>query len=192
ARPHLAQELLDALGVLQRAVDLEVQLGGPPDVQALAQLAPDERSRGIEALERLRLAGLVTHDPDVDARVIEVRRDIDRRDRDEADAWVLDLALEDLRDLAPELLSQPCDSTPCHRLRWLFGGPAGGRRCWPELAAAAAARRPPRSRSGERAVAVDVACPRLRADEPVRAVQHGLRAPPFRGGDAGRQLGTLP
>src|SRR5690606_21215406 len=51
-RPHLAQQALDVLGVLERAVQLEVQFGAAADAQPLADLAADERRGGLEALER--------------------------------------------------------------------------------------------------------------------------------------------
>src|SRR5690606_10660805 len=104
----------------------------------------------------------------------------------------LDLALADLGDLASELLSQPFDSTPCHHPLAVSHHPDRDRSSRPERDAAADQRRPPRSRSVERAVTVNDACPRVRADESVRAVQHGFCVPPLPGGHAGRQFGPLP
>src|SRR5690606_16216045 len=137
ARPHLPEELLDPHGVLQRTVELEAQLRDSSDVKALAQLSANERGRGRQTLQGLRLARLVPHDPDVDARVEEVRRDLDLGDRHMADTRVLDLALEDLGDLASELLSQPFDSTPCHHPLAVSHHPDRDRSSRPERDAAA-------------------------------------------------------
>src|SRR5262245_37169579 len=101
---NVVQEFLDAVLAGNGFVVEELDLGRPPEAQARADLAPQERrgapERAIGAAARLVVAeGGVVH-----ARLLEIRRHGHARDRHEPDPRIVHLAREHRRDFASNLV----------------------------------------------------------------------------------------
>ncbi len=88
-RVQIAEDLLDAVLVHHRLVELELELGNAPQLQALADLAAEKAGRALERLRGLAARSLVAQRRVVDARHLQVRRDLHPRQRDEPDAGVV-------------------------------------------------------------------------------------------------------
>src|SRR5688500_2872776 len=83
-RVEIAQDLLDAVLVLDRLVELEVELGDAPQLQPAADLAAEEWRGTLEGARRVLARLLVAQRGVVDARRLQVGGDLDAREGDEA------------------------------------------------------------------------------------------------------------
>ena len=86
---EIAQDLLDAVLVLNRFVEPELEFRSAPQAQPSGDLPPEKRGRAVERprrfLPRFRIAEAGVED----ARNLQVGRDLHARQRDEADARVV-------------------------------------------------------------------------------------------------------
>ena len=103
---ELAQDLLDPILVSDGLVELKLQLGHAPQLQAIADVTPEEPGRACESLCGLFARLLVAHRRVVDARQLQVWRDFDACERDEPDTGVVHrAAAEQLAQLLSDLIA---------------------------------------------------------------------------------------
>src|SRR5437867_10125371 len=93
------QERLDPGRVLHRPVGPEVELGRDPQIQMLPEPVPDKAASAREGRQRSGPLGLVAEDRHEDLRGSQVLCCLDLGDRDESEPRILELALEEYRDL---------------------------------------------------------------------------------------------
>src|ERR1700730_8181160 len=98
-RAQVGQKGLDVRGVLHGSVGAEEQLRSRAQIEVAAKPAPHEAARALEGLERGGPLFLRPEDREVHLRVLEVRTRVHLGDGDEAEAWVLELTLDEHRDL---------------------------------------------------------------------------------------------
>src|SRR5688572_13687494 len=115
---QVAQDLLDAILVHDRLVEVELDLRHAAQPQPAADLPPEERCGPLERLfglaPRLRIAERRV----VDTGQLEVGRDLDARQGDEADAGVVDVAAgEHLAQFLANLIGDAI-GTEAHRQFW--------------------------------------------------------------------------
>src|SRR6266508_140544 len=84
-RVELLEDALDAVALLDRLVEKECELGHALQLQALADLAPQERRRAAERPRRLAARLVVADGRVIHARLLQVRGHLDLRNRQEAD-----------------------------------------------------------------------------------------------------------
>ena len=99
------QDLFDAVVLLDRLVEHPGELGHTFELQPAADVPPQERRGALQrpgrVLPRFRVADRgVEH-----ARLLQVGRDLDVGDGEEADARVVDLAGEQFGELSPDLVA---------------------------------------------------------------------------------------
>src|SRR6185503_17975355 len=104
ADANLVEELLDAVLPGDRLVVDEIELGDALQPQARADLAPQERHRALERARRALLRLLVTERRVVDASQLEIGRDLDAGDGDEAETRVVHFPRQQQGQLAAHLL----------------------------------------------------------------------------------------
>src|SRR5581483_2416243 len=126
-RLELGEQGLDVRGVLHRAIRPEEQLGRRAEVEVPAQPAPHEAARALQGLQRGGPLRLRTQHRDVDLGVLEVRARVDLGDGDEAETRILELTLDEHRDLFLDQLVDPLESLGLHRLSALTTPPRGRR-----------------------------------------------------------------
>src|SRR5947207_10913675 len=103
---EVLQDLFDAVLVLDRFVEPELDLGHPAQAQPAADLAAEKRRGAIERTRRLLPRLLIAERGVEDARDLQVGCHLHARQRDEADARVVDLAsAEDLADDVADLFA---------------------------------------------------------------------------------------
>src|SRR5690349_22089662 len=115
-RLEIGEQGQDVGRVLHRVVRAEEQLGGGAQVEVPAQPAPHEAPRALERLERGGPLRFRAQHRDVDLGVLEVRARVDLGDGDEAEARILELSLDEHRDLFLDQLVDPLESLGLH---WL-------------------------------------------------------------------------
>src|SRR5438105_5925481 len=89
---EVAEDLLDAVLVLDRFVEAELELRDAAQTEPPADLAAEERRRALEGARGLLTRFRIAEGRVEDARDLQVRGDLHARQRDEADARVVDLA----------------------------------------------------------------------------------------------------
>src|SRR5438094_1737507 len=104
----LVEQLLDAVLAGDRFVVQELELRDPLEAETRPDLPPKERRGALEGAPavRSRRAGVTrgTERGVVDTRQLQVRTDLDTRQRHETDARVVHLAREQLRELRADLI----------------------------------------------------------------------------------------
>src|SRR6266542_2722279 len=100
---EVGQERLDVRGMLHGSVGPERDLRRRAQIQMAPEPVPDEAPRALERLERRRPLLLGPEHGDVDLRVLQIRGHVHLGDRDEAQARVLQLPLEEHGDLHLEV-----------------------------------------------------------------------------------------
>src|SRR5688572_17468971 len=105
----VAEDLFDAVLVLDGLVEPELDFGNPAQADARADLAAEERRRPLERLLRLDPLFRIAERRVEDLGDLEVGRDLHARERDEADARVVDVApgqhlAQLLADLIPDAI----------------------------------------------------------------------------------------
>ena len=105
----VAEDLFDAVLVLDRLVEPELDFGNPAQADARADLAAEERRRPLQRLLRLDPLLRIAERGVEDLGDLEVGRDLHARERDEADARVVDVAAgqhlaQFLADLIPDTI----------------------------------------------------------------------------------------
>ena len=113
-RKDLREDALDAPGLLQGAILLEAKLGDTADLQNLPKQLSEVRRRGHQTLQGLGSLGLVPQHTDEDPGRVQVRGDLHRRHRHQADARIAQLGLDEFSELALELFVQSCQSLGGH------------------------------------------------------------------------------
>src|SRR3954469_14862678 len=103
---QVLQDLLDAIVLRDRLVVEERQLRHAPQPDARAELAAQERRRAVERLRRLALRLLVAERRVVDPRDLQIAGDRHLGQRQEADAGIVHLARDELRQLVPDGLAE--------------------------------------------------------------------------------------
>src|SRR4030095_2074933 len=117
-------------GVLHGAVRPKGDLRRDPEIEVLAEPVPHEAARALESLEGLRPLVLGPQHGYVDAGELEVRRGVHLGYRDEAQARILDLPLQDGGDLLPDELIDALEPLPLHSTKSPPGCPSRSRpRC---------------------------------------------------------------
>src|SRR6266496_1045625 len=85
---ELIDQLRHAYAMLDRRIVLERQLRRSFQPQLTRDVSLQDTMRRFQARERLLALAFRAEHTDEDRRVTEVRRGLDPRDRDEADAWI--------------------------------------------------------------------------------------------------------
>src|SRR5687767_4676824 len=112
---QLAQDLLDTILVHHRFVELEMELRHPAQLQALADALAEEAGGALQRLRRLAAGGLVSQCRVVDARDLEIGRDLHAGQGDEADARVVHLAAaQQHAQLLPDLVADAIRTVAGH------------------------------------------------------------------------------
>src|SRR5439155_24286980 len=102
----LAQPLGDVDAVLDRRVELEMQVGREAQVlQPAPELVPDQALGALQAAQRFLLLLLVAEHAEPHPGQAEIRGHADLGDADEPDPRVLQLPADDVHDLLPDLAS---------------------------------------------------------------------------------------
>src|SRR5690606_30336741 len=104
ARARFAQKLLDVHRVAERIVVAEVELRCAPDMHAPADLGAQKAGGGAQPLGRAAPVLILAHHAVEDLRVVEIGTHLDVGDGHDTDARIAHVALEQLRQLAPDLL----------------------------------------------------------------------------------------
>src|SRR6186713_1641373 len=89
---QLEKNGLDPLLVLGAGVELETEFGNAAQPDQAGQLPAHERRRALEGLDGGLLRLVVADLRVVNADELKVGRNLDARERDEADAWIADVA----------------------------------------------------------------------------------------------------
>src|SRR5437773_9377856 len=105
----LVEQLLDAILAGDRFVVQELEFRDALEAETRTNLPPKERRGALEGAPAVLScrAAVVTRVAErgvVDARELQVRTDLDARQRHEADAGVVHLAREQLRELRADLI----------------------------------------------------------------------------------------
>lgn len=103
---YLAEERLDAGGLLGAAIEHEDDLRRPPQVQPLRNLVPHIAHRGSESSKALGTRLLVSQHGDEYPRVGAVRAQVDASHRHKADARIFELAFNNLGNFTPDLIGK--------------------------------------------------------------------------------------
>src|SRR5450830_875321 len=111
---QLLEDLLDAVVLGDRGVVEELELRHAPQAHPLPDLAPQERRRPCEGLAGLALRLRVAVGRVVDARDRQIGGDLDLRQGQEADAGIVHLARDELRQLDADLLADLFGPVACH------------------------------------------------------------------------------
>src|SRR5262249_25981910 len=111
----LVEQPRDAVAGLEPLVVLEEELRGMPQAQPLAQRAAHVAGGLLEPGQAGLALLLGAQHADEDAGLAEVRPEADARDGHEADAGILELARDHLRDFFADLLSEAF-RPPSHRI----------------------------------------------------------------------------
>src|SRR5690606_37329599 len=103
---EVPENLLDAVLMLDRFIEAELDLRHPAQAEATANLASEERRRTFERGRRLAPGGRVAHHRVVHPRHLQVWRHLDARQRDEPDPRIVDHApREELAQLLTDLVA---------------------------------------------------------------------------------------
>src|SRR5208337_4385321 len=100
-------QLSQAHAVLDRGIEGEAQGGRVPNHQRSGQSVAQEAGRALQSALYLFVRALLAEHEVVHPSGAQVAGDIDRRDGDVADALILDVAPQQLRQLALDLGTQP-------------------------------------------------------------------------------------
>src|SRR5450759_1198782 len=111
---QLLEDLLDAVVLGDRGVVEELELRHAPQAHPLPDLAPQERRRPCEGLAGLALRLRVAVGRVVDARDLQIGGYLDLRQGQEADAGIVHLARDELRQLDADLLADLFGPVACH------------------------------------------------------------------------------
>src|SRR5262249_50595609 len=109
----------DVRSVLHRAVGAEQELRRGAEIEVTPQPAPHEAPRALERLERGGPLLLGTEHRDVDLGVLEIRARVHLGHGHEAEARVLELPLDEHRDLFLDQLVDPLEPLALHGVRSL-------------------------------------------------------------------------
>src|SRR5262245_7990813 len=105
---ELVDQLLDAILAGDRLVVDEPQFGDAAQAQARSDLTAEKRGgalqRALRAAARLRLVTARSERCEVDARLLQIRGDLDARQGHEPDARIVHLAREQAGELAANLI----------------------------------------------------------------------------------------
>src|SRR5919106_4755653 len=123
----VAQDLLDAVLVLNRLVEAEFDFWHPAQADAGADLTPEERRGPLEGFLRLEPGLRIAERRVEDFRDLQVGRDLDAGERDEADARVVHVpAGQHLAQLLADLIPHTVRTIPLRHVvrRWLPRAPS--------------------------------------------------------------------
>src|SRR5919108_1998511 len=112
---HLLEDRLDPRGVLQRVVGAEVELRSDPEVEVMAQPVAYEAPRAVQRRHRGLPLRVVTEHGDEDLGRAEILRGLHLGHGHEAEARVLQLALQQHRDLFLDELIDAVESLTLHQ-----------------------------------------------------------------------------
>src|SRR4030095_15924050 len=102
----IAQNLLDAILMRHRLVEPEIDLRNAPQAQPAADVASQERRRTGEGGGGIAPRRGITHHGVEHARQLQIRRHLDARQRDEADAGIVDdTSSEEIAQLLTNLIA---------------------------------------------------------------------------------------
>src|SRR5262249_19410924 len=96
---ELLEQFLDARSVRHRAVGAKVEVRRDPEVEVLAKPVTDEAPRAGQRRQRARPLALVPEHRHEDLRLAKILGRLHVGDRDEAQAGILELPLQEHRDL---------------------------------------------------------------------------------------------
>ena len=111
--------------MLERAIELEVQLRDVARVEMRSDEPPDEAGGSLERTERLLLLFGATLHGNVDARMPEIRAHFDARHADEANAGVAQFPLDDRADFVAKKLGESGLPIAWHGASFPRGPPRG-------------------------------------------------------------------
>src|SRR2546426_5183346 len=114
-RVELLENALDAIALLDRLVEQECELGHALQLQTLADLAPQERRCAAERPRRLVARLVVADGRVIHACLLQVRRDLDVRNRQEADAGVVHIPGQQRGELRANLIADAGRSGTLHK-----------------------------------------------------------------------------
>src|ERR1051326_438307 len=107
--PVFLDRFVDQLGDPQAGLDRividEVQMRHGVELQAMRELAPQPAGRMLQSLHCLARTSHTGQMGEEDLRILQIGRDVDRGDRDHADARILDVNAQQLRELALDLIA---------------------------------------------------------------------------------------
>src|ERR1700686_3256638 len=114
---NFTQKLAHSDAVGNSLVELEMQVGGEPQVRKTGpQLPPDEAFRVVQPVDR-RLASVVLPDHAyLDRGIPKVGTELDLADRRHPDPGILEVADDDLTDLLAQLCGDTFNSVSAHAL----------------------------------------------------------------------------
>ena len=101
---EIVQELLDPVLAGDGLVVDELELRDAPQTKAGSNLTAQERNRPLQAARRVAARPVVAERSEEHASVLQIRRHLNARDRDEPDARVVNVAREQLAELAADLV----------------------------------------------------------------------------------------
>src|SRR4051812_41552679 len=113
-RLELLKNPFDPVAVFDRLVVEERQFGNPLQAETLPDLPAQERCRTPERARRLALRFVVADQRVVDARLLQVCRHLDARDREEPDARIVDVPGQERRKLRLDLIADTGRSRTLH------------------------------------------------------------------------------
>src|SRR5688500_8905766 len=110
---EIAEDLLDPVLVGDRFIEMELQFGHAAELQPASDLTPEERRRAFERLLGLAPRLRIAHRRVIDARELQVRRDLDPGQGDEPDARIVDDPAREqqaqlLQDLVADAIGTEC------------------------------------------------------------------------------------
>src|SRR5205085_4720569 len=112
---HLFEDRLDARGVLQRMVGAEVEVRRDPEIEVLAQPVAHEAPCALQRRHRGLPLRIVAEHGDEDLGRAQILRGLHLGDRYEAEPRVLQLALQQHRDLFLDELIDALESLALHQ-----------------------------------------------------------------------------
>jgi len=119
------QQALDPILMLDRFVEDERELRDAPQPEAAPQLAPHEGRGALERAAGIAAGRGIAKRREIDTGVLQVRRDLHARDRQEAEAGVVELARNHVGDFSPNLIAHSIGTGSLRhvRLQALGSGP---------------------------------------------------------------------
>src|SRR3990172_5114993 len=117
---QLGQELVDALSVLQAAVQLKMQFRDGTEAERARQVRAEEAARALQARQGAGFLFFRSHDAHPNGGVTAVGRHGDAGERNEAYPGVLDLGRERLRQRFLEQGGQPLGPVAWGAPHWML------------------------------------------------------------------------
>jgi len=108
ARPlqlELLEDSLQPIALFDRLVVEEGELRHTLQSQPLSDLASEERCGAVERARRFPARRVVTDGRVIHQRLLQIRRDLDLRDGQEADARIVHVSRQERRELRADLVA---------------------------------------------------------------------------------------